>query len=479
MGLVCWLLVLLPAVFGFLYVRAFGVSVVFTDAWSMVPLFDGWYSGTLGISDLWAPHNEHRMLFPKAFELALGLATGYDNVAEMYVIEACFLLTLAALMLAFAEGARPRPAGAWYAGAWPLLFLPISLLVFNLRQYENMLLGFQINFAFTQAFGVLALFLLRLFARGRPRKAAPAAFAAAVARATVASFSTAQGLLVWPAGLVGLLVGPSPAGRPGKGGAAAAWVICGLAEWVLYFVDYSPPGGGSISPLRALSSPAAGAEYFLNLLGSSMFWQQRVAFAGGGVLLLLIAAGLAVVAKDRAWARQSFWVSLLCYSLLMLSAIAAGRSGTFGPWQALAPRYTTFSLLAVASAYAVLAKAALFGGEARGPGEGARGRAAPLLAACGATLIAGAVLYGAAVSYPTGLEAGRATEAARERAVLVLPHYEACPRPVLAATFGTRAGVVKKRAPVLERLDLNVFSGRNPSEASELGAAGNPEVAPC
>ena len=73
----------------------------------------------------------------------------------------------------------------------------------------------------------------------------------------------------------------------------------------------------------------------------------------------------------------------------------------------------------------------------------------------------------------------RATEAARERTVLVLPNYEGCPRPVLAATLGTRSGVVKKRAPVLERLDLNVFSGRNPSEASELGAAGNPEVAPC
>ena len=70
-------------------------------------------------------------------------------------------------------------------------------------------------------------------------------------------------------------------------------------------------------------------------------------------------------------------------------------------------------------------------------------------------------------------------EAARERAVLVLSNYEACPKPVLAAAFGTRAGVVKRLAPALERLNLNVFSERDPSEASETRMAGKPRVVPC
>jgi hypothetical protein len=60
-----WLLVLLPVVVGFLYVRAFGVNVVYIDAWSMPLLFDKWASGTLSLWDLYYQHNEHRMFFPK------------------------------------------------------------------------------------------------------------------------------------------------------------------------------------------------------------------------------------------------------------------------------------------------------------------------------------------------------------------------------------------------------------------------------
>jgi hypothetical protein len=37
---VSYLLILLPAILALLYVHEFGVSAVFTDAWSIVPLFD-------------------------------------------------------------------------------------------------------------------------------------------------------------------------------------------------------------------------------------------------------------------------------------------------------------------------------------------------------------------------------------------------------------------------------------------------------
>jgi hypothetical protein len=39
-GFVSYLFILLPAALGVLYVRAFGVSVVKGDAWSIVRLFD-------------------------------------------------------------------------------------------------------------------------------------------------------------------------------------------------------------------------------------------------------------------------------------------------------------------------------------------------------------------------------------------------------------------------------------------------------
>ena len=192
-------MILLPAVLALLYVRAFGVSVVYFDAWSVVRLFDKWSSGTLSLLDLLEQHNEHRMFFPKGFELLLGWITVYNNVVEMYVkmylIQICFLATLIILLLAFKDNVR----------AWLFIFAPVAFLIFSFRQYENMLFGFQINFAFTQTFGVLALFLLYVLGHGRLQKLA---FVAALGSGTIASFSTAQGLFVWPAGLLQLFLSP-------------------------------------------------------------------------------------------------------------------------------------------------------------------------------------------------------------------------------------------------------------------------------
>ncbi|PLS81545.1 MAG: hypothetical protein CYG60_25775, partial [Actinobacteria bacterium] len=90
------------------------------------------------------------MFFPKGVEILLGSLTKYDNVTEMYLVVVCFLVTQVALLFAFrsnviGDGLTSRLA----------LFIPIALLVFSFRQQENLLFGYQINFAFTQTFGVL------------------------------------------------------------------------------------------------------------------------------------------------------------------------------------------------------------------------------------------------------------------------------------------------------------------------------------
>src|SRR5215212_2661844 len=98
---VSWFLVLIPAALPYLYVHAFGVNVVFADAWDMVLVFRKWFSGRLAFADLYAQHVEHRMFFPRGVELLLGSLTRYNNVAEMYLIVSCFLITAAVLLLAF------------------------------------------------------------------------------------------------------------------------------------------------------------------------------------------------------------------------------------------------------------------------------------------------------------------------------------------------------------------------------------------
>ncbi|CAA9446864.1 MAG: hypothetical protein AVDCRST_MAG28-955 [uncultured Rubrobacteraceae bacterium] len=430
-GFVSLVLILLPAALALLYVRSFGVSVVFSDAWSMARTFGEWSSGTLTLSDFFDQHNEHRMFFPKAVEFLLGRITGYDNVAEMYLIQVCFLVTLAVLFLAFRVGTR----SSWLL----LLFVPISFLVFSFRQYENMLWGFQISFAFTQTFGVLALFLLYVSGRGRFGKGA---FVAALGSATVASFSNAQGLFLWPVGL--LLLAVSPLEKSAKRVWILIWTLVGLAEWIAYFADFARRGNSS-SLSYALYHPIVGAQYFSNLLGSSLFWRQNSAFIAGLLLVCLALVSLFVVYRDKKLSEYSFWLSLLLYSFLILGSITLGRAGEFGPLQAMAPRYTSFSILAVVAIYAVLVKVAF----------DRRSTTNTLLLAA----LSGAILLSAAVSYQEGIKVGSKERATREKAAFVLSTYETQPDEALTETLHPRARVIRERAPVLQSLGYNVFSG--------------------
>ncbi len=427
---VSWLFILVPAALAYLYVRSFGVNVVFADAWDVVPVFLKWFRGRLTFADLYAQHVEHRMLFPRGAELLLGILTKYNNVAEMYAVVSCFLITAAVLLLAYR-----REIGLPLA-----FFVPISLLVFGFRQYQNMLWGFQISFAFAQTFGVLALYLLRSSSRdGLKWFALPAALGSA----TVASFSVAQGLLVWPAGLLQLSLGS--VARPGKKVLVGVWGIGGVAEWVAYFVDYHTPRGHP-PLLGALGHFGTATQYFLTLLGGALFWQQERALAGG-IVIVCLGLGMLLATYGKGVIREHpFWVSLLFYSLFILAAITLGRSGLYGVWQAALSKYTTFSLLAVAGIYAMLTKMAF-------------AIRAGVIRTVLLVVLVGAVLFSAGVSYRNGVEVGREQEALRESAAHVLQTYKSQPDARLVATLAyPRPEMVRKRAFVLERLGYNVFA---------------------
>ena len=310
-----------------------------------------------------------------------------------------------------------------------------------------MLFGFQISFAFTQTFGVLALYLLYSSNRDNFRAYA---FAAALGSATIASFSTAQGLLVWPAGLLGLLLGS--VATSGKKVFVGIWGIVGVAEWVAYFVDYQTPQGHP-PLLPALGHIGTTTEYFLTLLGSALFWQAEHAYAGGLVIGCLALAMLLATYGRGVLREHPFWISLLFYSLFILATITLGRAGMFGVWQATASRYTTFSILWVASVYAMLAKMVF-------------ATTASVLRTVLLITLFGTILLSAGISYRNGIEVGRAQEASRERAAHVLETYRSQPDARLAATLYPRAETVRRRAPLLERLGYNVFSEPSPPDPS-------------
>jgi len=423
--LLSYLLIFLPAALSFLYVRTFGVDVPFGDTWTMVPFFDKLSSGALTFSDLWHQHFEHRVFFPRIAMLLLGSITSFNNVAIMYLIQICFLVTLIVLLLAFKANTRANL----------LLFVPIAFLVFSLGQYWNMLVAWSLTFVFVQTFAILAFYLLYVSSRAGFGKLA---LSSALVSATIASFSSAQGLFVWPAGLLQLLI--APVERSTKKILVGIWGLAGLVEWIVYFYDLNIPKHHS--ERYFLDNPNLGIDYLLTALGGSLIRQQTVALVSGLLLICLVAATLFLVYKAGTLGECSFWIALISFSFLFLASIVVGRSG-MGPENALSSKYPTFTVLAVIGAYVMLMKLAL------------QQRTRIILILLGS--LTALIVISAPISYVEGIDAGKALEVRRERAAHVISTYERQPDEALTVV-NRSAWRVREWAPILERLDYTVFS---------------------
>lgn len=442
-GFVTYLCIILPFGAAVFYVHLFGVNVFFADEWSFVPLVQKLDSDTLTLGDLFAHENEHIRFFPWVVMLLLGTLTRYNTIPLMYLVQICLLITSIVLLFAFRRDLKHQPVLS------TLLFVPIPFLVFSLRHFENMLWGYQIGFAFSQTFAVLALYLIYASQDKDSGKLISllSLFVLALVGATVASLSAVQGLLVWPAGMFQLLVAPIK--RSVKNLLLGVWGLIGLGEWIFYFVGDVKSKSNTSSLSYALGHPAAGLDYFLTLLGGSLFWQDALAFSGGLLLVCLLFAGLLLVHKNGRLKDYSFWIALLLFSLLSLMAVTVGRLGFANEqvWaQAIGSRYAIFSILAVISIYTIFVKLAW---ESRSQI---------------ATAFLGGVIVLVVLSIPTsyflGVQGGQATKSYREETAEILLNYKSQPDEVLAK-LGYGPKRTKPYIPFLERGKYNVFAEGN------------------
>ena len=185
-------------------------------------------------------------------------------------------------------------------------------------------------------------------------------------------------------------------------------------------------------------------HYYMNLLGSSLFWKLSSALVGGLLLVCLALVSLFLIYKDGRLGEHSFWASLLLYSLLILGAIVVGNSELGVEQVVTAKRYTTFAILAVVSVYAMLVKTAL---ERRS-----------IINTVLLVALYGVILLSASISYLEGIKRGEQESIHNEEQAFILYTYESQPDETLRGLMKRRPDVVRKHAPSLQRLGYNVLS---------------------
>jgi hypothetical protein len=177
----------LPVLSYVLLVRGYGVNVVVGDQWDDVVVIDHSYSHLFDWSSLWAQHNENRIFFPNLIVILLAHTTSFNIQVEEYL--SLLMLCAATGLLIWAH--KSRSAGT----AW-LYYCPVVILLFSVVQYENALWGFQMAW-----YLVLLCLAATIVLLDRPTLT-PVLLCLAIVTAVIGSFSSLQGLLIWPAGLV-------------------------------------------------------------------------------------------------------------------------------------------------------------------------------------------------------------------------------------------------------------------------------------
>lgn len=411
------------------FVHADGVNVPFEDEWHMVILLASVHRGQLSLNMLWAQHNENRMLFAYLLLLILELSSRFNTTVEMYFS--------AALLLA-------GVAGIWWlhqrtGGGGPWIMVPAALILLSLAQFTVSLQGFALAIYMVIAGFVLGLWLLEASSR------VGWLLGLAALAAVVASYSSIQGLAIWPAGIAFLIV------RNRAPRDVLIWTAAGLVTSAVYLVGYNWTlvGGGGLR--ASLSHPTTSLHYLALLIGSvvpqsSVLHLDLRSLSALGIVILLGAGGVYLAYwRMRPAPEMGLALAMITLGLVIDVLNTMGRAGE-GVSYANSGRYVVFNLWLLAGLW--LATWNIW--------HRLRLRTAlPSLALVGASILVTAQI---GLSLHAGLVAGWDLHRQRETAVRLVDHYGKASPALVQEDVYPSYPVFRQRASMLRDLHLSVFA---------------------
>ena len=331
------------------YVAKYAVNVPYYDQWEFVPTLEKWFDGRIGLGDLFAQHNDHRIFFPRLVMLGLASATRWNVLWEQWA-SLGFLTLSFGLAFALYRRSCQEPLGL---RAY-MRFLPVALLIASLRQWENLLFGWQLQIFLC----ALAVFATVLFL---DRSRAPDRFLLlAIMSGVVSTFSFANGLLIWPIGVSQLMLR-----NPRDRRSVALWSLAGGAAITTYLVGLRLAPQVAAPPLMRIAylfivigGPLAMGKSSISSVGGPIpFLDLALVALTGAFLCFVLLQAVLVLWRGERLSRQAVWLAVSAFGFGSSLLVALGRA-SYGLEQALSSRYVTFTTLCPMGAYVLLAAAA-------------------------------------------------------------------------------------------------------------------------
>jgi hypothetical protein len=311
-------------------------AYIVITTYSPVPHWDEWslfdhlaQGGGWSLPWLWAQHNEHRIFITKLFFL---LDVEFFHGTQKFLLVSIFLVQLLQVAL-LSWSLRIL---AWLRGsAWRTGTGLVAYCILCPTQYENFVWGFQLQFVVPAAMATLAVLTLLLYRRDERI----GLLLVCIAAATVATWSLANGMLLWP-----LLVLTAWCLRM-KIPAWTTLLAFGVCNIALYFYHYHWPPAKATLPLLSVGERV---RYVIVYFGSTFVRHSGGAVAiTTGIIGICVGVIFLVRVLRQHEAISPFMIELSFLMMLCLATAVATSSGRIhlGVEQATASRYQTFALL--------------------------------------------------------------------------------------------------------------------------------------
>ncbi len=327
----------LYAVVRMLAMFRFSVDVPYWDQWNFVDFLRDAKDG-VSWGEVWAPHNEHRVLIPNLVLLGLARLTHWNVRAEIALVHALIGLRFAIVALVVFLIGRKTKLSTWTC-------IPILAAFLCTRaQAENLMWGWQVTLTLGALFTLLCC--LALVNGGWPR------FGLATVLALASQFSFASGVVLWPIGAFFIAIQTKLSVRV-RLIRMSIWVLVGGVA--TFFYNRGLPR----SPKTQAITLSGMVHYVVMFIGSSLaplrtVPAETIAWQAGLVGLGLFALGIIGVGVTRQFTR---WLPIIMWGLTAPATAvitAYGRLGFVPANQSMSSRYVTMSVTLWASTAALL-----------------------------------------------------------------------------------------------------------------------------
>lgn len=460
----------LPVIFGLYYIAHYGVNVPYWDQWdNNVPWTINWHEGNFDFNRLTAPQNDSRPFVTNVLLLLISILTDL-NIKTMFYIGytvyvICFIVLLYFIRIDMKLDKKT------------LIFLsPIAFYAFNpyylARFIEN--LG-----AFTGPFMILSVFTtIYLISKS---KDSYLYFFSSIGMGIVTTFTGADGLTIWFAGLVQLVLQDMHR----KWQKVAIWITCAITTFYVYYIlmGFTKEGlhgtdAYSSFLTTVLHYPINKLYCFMGVIGAEVIHDKQIAYIFGLIIFYVAICLLYVNRKSIEFDRLSKWYGILTFGTLTSMELALTRSGSgeslFGSPETVffvpAPRHVFDMFLPIICIYILVIiytknstkEKSTTNGKSHGLQSFFRDRYHQNLFLLFIILIL--VLLGAMLHMLPGLELGETSHKIQIGNQYILQNYANMPDENLKRLHPNPA-TVRIWAAKLEQYKLNIFTNSNISSS--------------